>query len=396
MLAPYRTLLAVPHLGAVLFLSVLSRLHVTGTSLALTFLVAGWTGSYALSGLVIGALTVGIGVSGPWRGRLADRRSAPRVLITTCSLYAAGMLALAALPGSAWPVAPVIALGIGLCAPPVGPVARAAYARLADAPTRSTVFAAEATLFELVVMAGPLLASTMIALAGPRAALVLIAALTLGSGLGFAAALRRAGLGEPVPAQARAPSTGRSVLTVPGLVPALLAAMLLAAGFSSVTLSIVALGRGLGLPAVAGVLVAVWAVGSMIGGLIAGSRAGAPRYAPRVAGLAAGVALLAAALPPLTNGSPVLVGAVLAVGGLAVSPAVAAGNQRLGDLAPEGRAAEVFGWLTTCTTTGSALAAPLIGHLLDSSGPAAAVACGALAALLATGCAHWSTRRTLH
>ncbi|MCK2237002.1 MULTISPECIES: MFS transporter [unclassified Crossiella] len=393
MLKPYRELLRVPHLGPILFLSVLGRVHATGASLALTFLVVSWTDSYALAGLVIGALTLGNGVSGPWRGRLADRRSAPRLLTTTCLLYAAGMIAMLCLPGWAWPAAPVLALLIGLSTPPVGPVARAAYTRLADGNTRSAVFAAEATLFELAVMSGPLLAALTVGLAGPRAAVGLIAALALASVLSFAAALRRAGLGEPAPKAAGTAVTSGSVLAVPGLTPALVAAMLLMMGFSSVNLVIIAVGRELALPAVAGALVSVWAIGSMIGGLVAGGRSGTPRYVLRMALLTAGVAILVPALPPLSTASPMLIGTLLAIGGLAISPTVAAANQRIGELAPADRAAEAFGWLASFTTTGTALAAPFAGWLLDTVGPAAAAGGAAVAALIATLSALISTRR---
>ncbi|WHT18785.1 MFS transporter [Crossiella sp. CA-258035] len=394
MLRPYRELLRVPHLGLVMFLSVLGRVHALGTPLALTFLVVGWTGSYALAGLVIAALTVGNAVSGPWRGRLADRGSAPRVLVVSCLLYVTGLLLLMALPAWAWYAAPVLALLIGLSTPPVGPVSRAAYTRLAGDSTKASVFAAEATLFELAVMAGPVLASAMISLAGPRAALALMAALALASVLSLAAALRRAGLGEPGPVAGGGPGRRGSVLALPGLTPALLAATLLAMGFTSVNLAVVAVGRELGQPVVAGALVAVWAVGSLVGGLIAGGRAGTPRYVLRVALLAAGVIVLVPALPPVAEASPVLIGVLLAVGGLAISPAIAASNQRLGEVAPEGRAAEAFGWLVTFTTTGSTLAAPAAGWLLDTVGPAAAVGGAAAAAVLAILFATLSARRS--
>src|SRR3712207_5789095 len=58
LLGHYRELFTVPHLPGLLSWSLVARLHLACTSLVITFLVAGWTGSYAVAGLVIGALTV--------------------------------------------------------------------------------------------------------------------------------------------------------------------------------------------------------------------------------------------------------------------------------------------------------------------------------------------------
>ena len=109
MLAPYRQLLAVPRLPSVLGWALFGRLHLTCTSIALTFLVVGWTGSYAKAGAVIAAATLGWGVGGPLRGRAADRGHPSRQLVVTGVLYSAGMAAIALLPSGGWPVAAALA-----------------------------------------------------------------------------------------------------------------------------------------------------------------------------------------------------------------------------------------------------------------------------------------------
>ncbi|MBY8852565.1 hypothetical protein K7G98_31790 [Saccharothrix sp. MB29] len=57
MLRPYRELAGVPHLPWLLLWSMLGRTHLPATPLAVSFLMAGWTGSYAVAGVVGGALT---------------------------------------------------------------------------------------------------------------------------------------------------------------------------------------------------------------------------------------------------------------------------------------------------------------------------------------------------
>ncbi|NUU20684.1 MAG: MFS transporter, partial [Streptomycetaceae bacterium] len=94
MLRPYRELAAAPRLLSVLLWSIVGRAHLPATPLAVSFLIAGWTGSYASAGVVGGALTLGLGVAGPVRGRAADRSPAGRLLLVTASGYGVGIVVL--------------------------------------------------------------------------------------------------------------------------------------------------------------------------------------------------------------------------------------------------------------------------------------------------------------
>src|SRR3954451_20139737 len=63
----------------------------TGTPLAMSFLIAGWSGSYAIAGLVGAVLMAGLGVAGPVRGRVADRRGAAGQLVGWGGIYGVGV-----------------------------------------------------------------------------------------------------------------------------------------------------------------------------------------------------------------------------------------------------------------------------------------------------------------
>lgn len=385
MLRPYRQLLAVPHLASLLLWSLAARLHHTGSSIALTFLVVEWTGSYAKAGLVMGALTVGNGVSGPWRGRMADRSSTARLMTLTTLGYCTGLLMIMLLPAWAWPAAVVLGLLTGLSTPPASQVLRGAFTRITQGEARTAAYGAEATLFELTFMLGPVFIAFAVGLLGPRAAVGLLVAIALVSNLVFAAVLRRAGLDTPLPQPEQLPGTRRrSVLAARGLGLALLASLFLVMAFTMVDLALVALGRELGMPTTAGALIAAWAVGSLVGGLIVGGLGGTPRTTLRMGLVGLGIAALIPVLPPVLEVSPLLIGLILAIGGMAIAPTISAANQRIGDLAPEGRSAEAFGWLASFTTTGGALAAPVAGWLLDHHGLAYAAAGAALVMVFAT------------
>ncbi len=386
MLRPYRQLAGVPHLVSLLLWSMVGRVHLTGTPLALSFLVAGWTGSYALAGVVGGALTLGLGVAGPLRGRAADRAPAGKLLLATGGMYGVGIVVLgllpSVLPSGAWPVVVLVAFLTGLCTPPVTQLTRASYPRMTKGHVQQAVYTVEASLQELTYIVGPLMAAMLVAFASPRTAIWLCGVLAVAGALGFLFALRRAGLDQPVP---REQHSGRSLLADGGLVLALIAATCTVMALVSVDMVIIAWARDAGRPAMAGVLTAVWGVGSVLGGLVIGGLRGEPRFALRTGLMALGVAALVPVLPPVsTPSSPWLIGVVLLVGGLAVAPTIAANNARIGGLAPDGRKAEAFGWLSTAATAGSALALPTAGWLLDHVGPAAAAGSATAAAVIGT------------
>lgn len=377
MFRPYRDLAATPHLLALMLWSLAARLHVPANAIAVTFLVAGWTHSYGWAGVVVAALVVGISVSGPLRGRAADRGDGVRALVVNAGFRTAAMFALAVLPGSWWPVAPVLAFGAGLVTPPVNQIARTLWSQAADERTREAAFAVEATLQELLFVIGPVLAASAVALVNARAAMVLCGLLVFFGTLGFALRLRRSGYRPGSTSVVSGRRAAGSVLRQPGLLPLLGVGVLLVAGVSAVDLALVAWARALGHPELAGGLSGVWAAGSVLGGLNVGGLARRPSIAFRTLLTGAGVAVLVPLLPPVGSATPWLVGAVLLVGGLAIAPTVAAVNSRLGAIAPADQRGEVFGWWASATTAGVALASPVAGWTLDHAGVSASVAVSA-------------------
>ncbi len=385
LLAPYRRLSAAPHLPSVLAWSLVGRLERTSTSLALTFLVAGWTGSYALAGVTVMALGAGQGVAGPWRGRIADRTSPSKVMVYTGVVYASGLGALAILPAKLFVLALPLAALTGLFAPPAGQTGRSSFARLAGGVAVQAAFGVEATLQELLYIVGPVLAAGVIAATNPAAGVLLCAAWALIGSLGLAHALRRAGICGPV-ARSDPPSPRtRSLLAAPAFPRMLLLFVCLIGGLMADDLVMTSWARQRGEPVLAGVFAGIWALGSLAGGLIMASATRPPRLGRRAAAAALGAIVLVPALPPVSApGSPLLFGILLLVSGTTIAPIMAAANSRVNDLAPPGRRAEAFGWVSTAITAATSLSAPLAGALLDHGGPAvAAAAAGTMMALAA-------------
>ena len=385
-LKSYRPLLSVPYLVGLFVWSLIARLNIAALPIGITFLVADWTGSYALAGAVSTTLTIGAAVAGPLRGRSADRGRTDRLMALCGLCYGAGLLVIALLPASLWWAAFPLGLVTGLFTPPASQVARALWPRLTSGQTRTAMYAAESTFQELVFVLGPLLAAATVAVSGGKGAVLLVAALSIAGSFGFAWQIYRSGLAfPPQPGPASPTQRRRSLLLQPELTLLGVVCMLLIAGMASVDLVIVAWAREIGRPGVAGVLAAFWSIGpgrrARRGRLgrpapvePPGCRRGGNRDADPAASSRAGAPLPWLLLP------------VLFVAGLAIAPTLAAATERIGEVAPSDRRAEAFGWMNTGITTGVAFSAPLSGWLVDVGGPALGVVGGAVIVLLSAFC----------
>ncbi|RNG34160.1 MFS transporter [Streptomyces botrytidirepellens] len=386
-----RALSEVPRLRSLLSLSLLARIHMSALPVAVSFLIADWTGSYASVGLLSGAMAVGQAVAGPVRGRIADRDSATAVLFKTGVGYAVGLallILLAALaPSGLWPVAVVVTFLTGLMLPPVSQLSRSVWPRLVKDEQRQALYTLDSTGYEVIAMIGPLLATAVVTLSSGAAAVVMCAVLAAGGAMAFGIALRAAGFDraeQTASAASDKSADRRSLLRDSVFLRASLVPFFLMAALFSVNLSLVAWGRSQDEPKTAGVLIALFSMGAAIGGLVAVSRGGKQSGGWATSGLlVAGLMALALLLPPVSDHTPVWGLAVVTVlTGTAVAPSLGASQSRIGALAPPERRAEAFGWLATSTTSGAALMLPLTGWLLDLRGPAASIGSGAVAALI--------------
>ncbi|WP_236540740.1 MFS transporter [Spiractinospora alimapuensis] len=377
---PYRTLLRTPHVPSLLILSMVARIPMAGVPIAVTFLVAGWTGSYGLAGAVVGGLTIGTAIAGPVRGRMVDRGRSDRVMLVSAVAYASGLTALALLPASVWWVSLPLGLATGLFAPPSNQIVRSVWPRILQGPARQTIYSVEGAVQEILFIAGPLIAAGTVAVASPRVATLTLAGIAVAGGVAFALSVRAAGMAEPAPAPA-IPHASKGKTSLLAQRPVLLLIgffLLLVSGIGAIDLAIVAVARESGAAAWAGALAAVWALGSLAGGLAVGAMARAPGIRARAAASAVGLLLLVPLMPPIVD-LPSLwwLTPVLFLAGLGIAPTMGACMSLLSELSPDERRGEAFGWMNTAGSTGMAVAAPVTGALIDWGGVAAGVAGGA-------------------
>ena len=380
----YATVLRGRGTAAPLTASIVGRLSLGMTGLALLLLVRDTTGSYASAGLVSAAYALAYGVFGPSRARAADRRGPVRALLLTAAVHPGAVLALVLLAVEAAPTWTLVLPAVlgGATVPPHGPVMRALWGSLLEGPARATAYSLESVVVELCFVLGPLLVTVLATTVAPAAAVLTAAGLAVAGALWQAAtpAVRGvlphpdAGGGRVGPLAS--PAVRALLLTVAGI----------GVGFGALEVALPAFAEEQGSrPAAAGVLLAVWSAGSIVGGLVYGGLHLATPHRRQlpvlVAALAVGTAL------PLLAGGPVAMGVALFAYGLAIAPFSACNSVLLGEAAPPGTTTEAFAWNSSMIFGGAALGAALAGLLVERSGPTAGLAVTALAGLLALGAA---------
>jgi predicted MFS family arabinose efflux permease len=357
--------------------SVSARFAVGMLALPLILTVRDATGSYAAAGLVSGAWSVGVAVSSPLRGRLVDRRGSRRAL-PPLALVSAG--ALAALPlvgetGSVWALAPVAALS-GLAMPPFVASMRVEWQGLLGEghPRLTQAYAFESSAQVAMFVIGPLVAAAGVALVGPGATLVAAAALMLAGGLAFASQAAVEPGADHTP--------GLSPIRLPGVLTLVLATLLADTALGVADVTLIAFADLEGNAESGGVLIALFAAGSVVGGLAFGARTwpGSPSGQ-----LAAITAMASLVMAPLALADSLLAAMPLAL--LAGVPGAAqwAASSLALDRASGGSAgAEAYTWLSTANAIGIAVGSTVAGVLVEASGPSLAFLAGCAATALAS------------
>lgn len=385
----YAAVLSRPAVRGPAFGAVLGRIPAGMSPLALLLLLHARLGSFAFAGLVVSCYGLAAAAGMLAAGRLVDHRGAA-VLMYGAAMSAAGLLGViaAAVHGDrAWALAAAVLAGAA--APPLVSCLRAVLARMLDDPAElSAAFSLDTVTTEAVFLLGPVLVSAAVAVAGPEAALAACAVLTLAGSVIFARAARSCLI--PVARRAR-PGPG-SVPRLSGGQAAVLAAagvQMLAIGF--VEVGVTARAVAAGAPALAGVLLAAWAAGSIAGGLIFGARRWPGSSRQQCGALlcvtAIGFAVLSAA-PSLR-----VLGLLMPVAGLAVAPLAAGLAQMTSSSAPAHARTGAFTWLAAAGTVGGAVGYGAAGAVTDGAGPGAALLCGAALPLAGAVFLLWPARR---
>ena len=368
MFQKYGEVLSPPGARSALIASVFGRLALGMTGLALLLLVRKATGSYADAGFVSASYAVSFALAAPYRARAADRRGPATVLRLTglCQPLAFGLLVLLADIGASTPLMALAAIGIGFTVPPLGAVMRALWGQLVSGMQLGTAYSLESVVVELCFVVGPLVVGAL-ALIEPE---VGVLASGVVAGIGALALAANPRVREVVPHEGRSTSL-LGPLVSPVVRACLLNVLWIGTGFGTIEVGVLAFVDEQGQSrSAAGVVLAVWSLGSILGGLVYGGMhltATASRQLP----VLVSVNGLAAALPVLAPGV-VTLALLLLVAGSTIAPFSACNSVLIGRAAPPGTVTEAFAWNGSMIFGGAAMGTAIAGVLVEAQGARAA------------------------
>ncbi|PZU49781.1 MAG: MFS transporter [Microbacterium sp.] len=373
-MAGYRELLRTQGVARIIAAQLTARFPNGMTSLAILLHVEQQTGSYGYAGLVLAAASIGQATSGPVTSRWMGRWGMRPVLTLTTAVTAAALLVLALVPMS---VAGYMVAGLvaGLATPPVQSAVRTIYPKMVNARQLTALFSLDASLQEIIWILAPVVITLVATQVGTIPALLLIVAILVLGGAWF--------ILSPEVGRVRIPRSRRAfgkVLGKPVVLLATVIGFLLIGACAAVEAAVVAtFGHG-GLEA--GLVLAVFSVGSLAGGLAFGHvPIGRWAMARRLTIVAVGLVAAVFVVGDITPATPWWVSACLIVAGVGIAPALAVMFAMTSASVKFSETAEAYGWIGTGQLIGAALGSAVAGFLIDGIGPVGAYAAAASLAI---------------
>lgn len=388
----YAEVLRLPGAKAFFTTAAIARLGVAMTGLGLLFSVQHATGSFATAGAATGGFAVAEAVVGPQVARLIDRwgqtRVIPVVVVAHVITLAIAITTIARVPFVVIMAAVIVA---GAAIPQPGALSAARWSALIQEPGRLRVaFSLEATINDVVFLAGPILVtliSTLVASwAGSAAAATLLA---VGCGM---LALQRGTAPLPMRSAETVERTGRRSLRRPAFFAVLGVNLGLGCFFGSVGLLVTAATTAQGLQSLTGLILSLSSAASIVAGLVYGSLRSAPR--PQLVQLmATATVTLAVSVGVL---SPTVLGLTIMqfVGGCAIAPLLASSSQITQATVAASERTQGFTWINSASAAGIAAGAALIGGAIELAGIRAAAVLLTILTLLALLSAAYASRNS--
>jgi MFS family permease len=342
--------------GRIIAAQLTARFPMGMTSLAILLHVQHTTGSYGDAGLVLAAASVGQAVSGPVTSRWMGSWGMRQVLTLTTLVCAAAITLLALIP-SVLPLYMVLGAIAGLSTPPVQSAVRTIYPKLVNSTQLTPLFSLDASLQEIIWIVAPVLVTFVSTQISTVVGLLMIVVILLGGGAWF--------ILSPEVGRVRIPRSRRAfgrVLLRPAVLLATIIGFLLIGGCAAVEAGVVAtFGHG-GLEA--GLVLAVFSLGSLAGGLLSGSIPIGPWAMARRLAIFAGGLVLA-----LVSLNVWWLSGTLVAAGIGIAPALAVLFAMTSASVKFSDTAEAFGWVGTGQLIGAAAGSAIAGFLIDGAGP---------------------------
>ena len=325
--------------------------------------------SYGSAGLVLAALSIGQAIAGPLTSRLMGVWGMRQVITLTMIICAFAITAIALLPLTI-PAAMGVALVAGLTMPPIQPAVRTIYPKMVNSKQLTPLFSLDASAQEIIWVVGPVVTTFVATQISTVWGILLAAIFLVGGGIWFIA--------SPELGRVRIPRSRRklgAVLTKPPVLLATVVGFLLIATCAAIEAGVVASFGHDGLEA--GVVLAVFAIGSLVGGLALGHVPIGPwALARRMLIVLVGTALAAFSLNIWWLSVTLFLAGVGIAPALAVMFSIVSASVRFSDTA------EAYGWAGTGQLSGAAVGSAVAGFMIDSRGASGAFVVAAALALI--------------
>jgi len=383
-LTRYSDLLAQPALRSAIAASVLGRLPIGITGLAILMLAQDSSGSFGLGGAVAACYVAGLATFAPLFGRVIDRYGPRSTLLACAFAFPAALAALVVALTSATPLwlAFALAAATGACFPPITVCMRTFFKQqLREDMLLATAYSLESVVIEMIFILGPVIVAIFVALASPAAAVLFAAACGCAGTLLF----QRSRALAHWRIEPRGEASLFGPLEDPGFVPLLGVIVCYASAFGLVEIGTTAYATESGSPAFAGVLLGMMSIGSAAGGLVYGSRSWRLPLARQFALMLAIMGLGIAPLALLSATWPFALWCLIS--GIAMAPALIMQSMLVAKSARPEHATEAFTWSATGLLAGVGLGLTAGGALLEFAKSPAVFAAAAVLSLAASGLA---------
>lgn len=324
-------------------------------SLAFLLHIEQVTGSYGAAGLVLAATSIGQAIAGPLTSRWMGVWGIRKVLLLTLVVCAVSVTTIALVPMSV-PAYMGVGLVAGLSTPPVQPAVRTIYPKLVTSQQLTPLFSLDASAQEIIWVLGPVVTTFVSTQVGTVWGIVLAAAIMIVGCLWF--------ISSPEVGRVRIPRSRRKlgqVLKRPPVLLATVVGFLLIGACSAVEAGVVATFGHDGLEA--GIVLAIFSVGSLAGGLALGHTPIGPyALARRIFIVFAGLAVASLFLNAWWLSVTLFVAGIGIAPALAVLFAIVSASVKFSDTA------EAYGWVGTGQLIGAAMGSAAAGFLIDGSG----------------------------
>jgi MFS family permease len=352
----YSNLLKTPGVARIIAAQLTARFPFGMLSLAFLLHVEHKTGSYGAAGLVLAATSVGQAISGPLTSRWMGIWRMRPVLLLTLVICIVGLVVFALAPLTL-PLYMVVGFIVGLSVPPIQPAVRTIYPKMVNSSQLTPLFSLDASAQELIWVLGPVITTFVGTQIGTPYAILLAAVFLIGGGSWFVA--------SPEVGRVRIPKSKRSfgkVLARPTVLLSTITGFLLIGTCSAVEAGVIS-AFGEGSPN-SGVVLAVFAIGSLAGGLLLGHLAVGPWSLPvRMVIVFVGIALTV-----FIPTSFVWLCVTLLIAGVGIAPALAVMFAIISSSVRFSDTAEAYGWAGTGQLIGAAIGSAIAGVLIDRSG----------------------------